>query len=71
MGLLAVPVAPQTFEEYLKVRRTLGIREAAGVEALETFVGTRTVEVAARVCGFSKVGEKAVLLLELPEGGYL
>ena len=61
----------QTFDEYLKLRRQLGIQEAAGVEALETFVGTRTVEVAARVCGFSRVGDKAVLLVELPEGGYL
>lgn len=70
--LLLAAISPaQTFEEYLRIRRSLGIREAAGVEALETFVGTRTVEVAARVCGFSRVGDKAVLLVELPEGGYL
>ncbi|MFN3684501.1 MAG: lytic transglycosylase domain-containing protein [Fimbriimonadaceae bacterium] len=68
---VAALASAQTFDEYLRLRRTIGIREAAGVEALETFVGTRTVEVAARVCGFSRVGDKSVLLLELPEGGYL
>ncbi|MCX7790582.1 MAG: lytic transglycosylase domain-containing protein [Chloroflexaceae bacterium] len=61
----------QSFDEYLRTRKSLGITATAGVEALETFVGVRTVEVAARVCGFSRVDGRTVLLLELPEGGYL
>lgn len=61
----------QSFDAYLKLRKANGIFQAAEIEALETFVGTRTVEVKGRVCGYSVVNGKTVLLVERPEGDTL
>lgn len=59
----------QTLAEYLKLRRELKITQAVGVEALETLVGARIVEVRGTVKGSMKVGETTSLMLEKSNGG--
>lgn len=54
--------------DYLKVRSKLGITNAAGTEALETLVGTGTLEVRAVVKGVLGVDGRSVLLIEVPGG---
>lgn len=59
----------QTLAEYLKLRSELKITQAVGVEALETLVGARIVEVRGTVKGSMKVGETTSLMLEKSGGG--
>jgi len=67
--LLASLACSQTFSDYLKTRRKLGITQAVGVEALETMVGDRTVEVSGTIKGVVRVESgSACLLLEKSDG---
>lgn len=52
--------------EYLKVRAKFGITTAAGTEALETLVGSGTLEVRAVVKGVLGVDGRTILLIEVP-----
>jgi soluble lytic murein transglycosylase-like protein len=54
----------QTLDQYLKLRRQHKISQAVGVEALETLVGARVVEVKGVVKGTFRVGNKSAILLE-------
>jgi hypothetical protein len=62
----------QTLKDYLKLRKQNGITQAVGEEALETFVGTRIVEVQGVCKGTMKVaGGPITILLEKSNGDTL
>lgn len=62
----------QTLNEYLQLRKKLGISQAVGIQALETLIGTRTVEVQGTVKGAVSVeGEGTSILLEKTDGNTL
>jgi len=52
--------------DYLNVRSKFGITSAAGTEALQTLVGSGTLEVRAVVKGVLGVDGRTILLLEVP-----
>mgnify|MGYP000969792394 CR=1 FL=1 len=58
----------QTFDEYLKLRKQYGIRQASSVVATETFVGTKILEVQGTVNGFIGSGSSGILILDNPQG---
>jgi soluble lytic murein transglycosylase-like protein len=60
--------AAMPFDQYLRVRKQHGISQAAGVEALETLVGSRTVEIQGTVKGAMRVNGKAAIFLEKSDG---
>lgn len=66
-GLASLLVA-QTFDEYLRLRRQYGITQATSSVALQTLVGTRTLEVQGVVRGVVRGDAGSVLLLESPDG---
>jgi hypothetical protein len=61
----------QTIEDYLKLRKRLGIAQHTEVAALETLIGTRTLEISGMVKGHVKSGGSAILILEATGGGDL
>lgn len=67
LAVLLVPgtLYGQTFAEYLKLRKELGISQAASSAALESFVGERTMEVK----GVAKGAIGSILILDNPNGG--
>ncbi|GIV01701.1 MAG: hypothetical protein KatS3mg015_0531 [Fimbriimonadales bacterium] len=65
-GLAAISAAGASLNEYLKIRSKYGISQAAGAEALETLVGTGTIEVRATVKGVMTVDDRTTLLIALP-----
>lgn len=73
--LLVLAVAPmvaaQTTDEYKKLRKQYGITQAAGVEALETLVGTRVVEIKGVVKGTVRTGESGIVMLKTDDGSDL
>ena len=67
--LAAVALAPaQSLQEYLKLRAKYGIKESAGVGALDAFVGSRVVEISGTVKGSFTIKGDHVLLLERSDG---
>ncbi|MGE0001084.1 MAG: lytic transglycosylase domain-containing protein [Fimbriimonadaceae bacterium] len=70
IALLAAAVCAhaQTFDEYVKLRKTNGVSRQADRAALEAFVGTRVIELGALVRGVVKSGDRKLLILER-EGG--
>jgi hypothetical protein len=58
----------QTLDEYLKLRRQNHISQAVGVEALETMVGSRVVEVQGVLKGAIAANGSTCLLLEKTNG---
>ena len=58
----------QSLSEYLKLRKTYGISQAAGAEALDALVGTRVIEIKGIVKGTFKVNGRHCLMLEKPDG---
>ncbi len=69
---LATGVASaQSLDEYLALRKKHGITQAVGVQALETFVGVRTMEVKGVVKGALTIGERNVLMVERTDGDSL
>lgn len=68
---MAALVPAQTLKEYLALRKQHGISRAAGIEALETFLGTRVVEVQCVVRGSFGFQGKTVYLVERPDGSDL
>ncbi|MFY9235211.1 MAG: lytic transglycosylase domain-containing protein [Fimbriimonadaceae bacterium] len=69
--LLGQTAQSQTLSDYLKLRAKLGITQSVGVEALETLVGARVVEVKGTVKGSMKVGDIVSLMLQKSDGGTL
>lgn len=63
---LAQSAVAQTLDSYLKVRRQYKITQAVGVESLQSFVGSRVVEVSGTVRGSIKGQNSYFLLLEVP-----
>jgi soluble lytic murein transglycosylase-like protein len=64
-----LPACGQSLKDYLKLRRQNSITQAVGEEALETFVGTRVVEVEGISKGTMKVADGPVtILLEKSNG---
>ena len=61
----------QSAQDYLKLRKQLGITQAVGVEALETLVGKRTLEVRGVVKGSITSGDLTCLMLERSDGEFL
>lgn len=61
----------QTFDEYLVQRKKFGITQAVGIQALETLLGTRTIEVKGVVKGVSSSASQSFLLLEKTDGDFL
>lgn len=66
--LAATPGFAQNTEEYLKARKGLGITQGVGVEALETLIGVRVLEVRGIVKGTMSSNGSSLLLLEGTEG---
>lgn len=67
LGCLTLSAA-QSLDAYLKMRRQHSIRQAVGVESLQTLVGSRVVEIQGRVKGSFRVNGKASILLEREDG---
>ena len=55
-------------DAYLKLRKSYGIRRAAGVEALAALVGKRILEISGVVKGTFRIGDKVTVLLESEAG---
>lgn len=64
----AVASPAQSLQQYLTLRKKYGISQAVGIEAMETFVGKRTMEVQGVVKGSLTVSGKTVLLVERTDG---
>ncbi len=58
----------QSLKDYLALRQKNGITQAVGVEALETLIGTRVVEVKGIVKGTFKMSDKGAIMLERADG---
>lgn len=58
----------QTLQEYLKLRKEAGISLAAGIPALEAFVGKRTLELRGTIKGTFTVGDRSVILVDRGDG---
>lgn len=71
MASTAAYSAAQTLNQYLALRKQHGITRAAGIEALETFLGSRVVEVQCVVRGSFGFQGKTVYLVERPDGSDL
>lgn len=69
--IFAAFAAAGSGDNYLKLRKQYGITQAVSVAALETLVGTRTVEVKGVVKGMMKTAQGASLLLEKSDGDFL
>jgi len=64
IAIFAGSASAQTLDDYLKLRKHYGITQAVGVEALETLVGSRVVEVQGVVKGSVTVEGRSTLLLQ-------
>lgn len=73
MGLVAVSAlsSAQDSNAYLKLRKQHKITQAASVAALETLVGSRTLEIKGVVKGMVTVGNGASLLLQRSDGDFI
>jgi soluble lytic murein transglycosylase-like protein len=73
IALCLVALAPlsraQTLDGYFTLRDQHGVTAAAGVEALETLVGTKVLEVRGIVKGSFRVGDRSAVMLEQTDGG--
>ena len=61
----------QTLAEYIKLRKQYGITQAVGVQALETLVGTKVLEIQGNVKGSLRVDSHDTLLLEKTDGDFI
>lgn len=67
--LLLAAIAPaQSLKDYLALRKKHGISQAVGIEALETFLGERTMEVKGIVRGTLAIDGVTVLMVERTDG---
>ena len=75
LAILLLPLGAdalaQTFTEYLALRKKHGVTQAAGVEALETLLGTRILEVRGLVKGAMTMGDITSIMVERSDGGFL
>lgn len=67
-AVAAMSATAQTLEDYLAQRKKHGITQAAGVQALEVFVGKRVLEVQGKIKGAFTVNGSHVLLVERTDG---
>jgi soluble lytic murein transglycosylase-like protein len=69
-ALIATPLAARagTLEDYVKSRKSFGITQAAGVVALETFIGERTLEVSGTIKGVIGSEGNRLLILDNSDG---
>lgn len=58
----------QSFQDYLKLRKSQKVTQATGIEALETLVGSRVVEIKGVVKGSVGSEDSMTLLLQTSEG---
>jgi len=58
----------QSLQDYLKLRKEAGISEAAGIPALEAFIGKRTLELRGTVKGSFSANGRNVLLVDRGDG---
>ncbi len=70
LGLASSSFA-QSLSEYVQLRKKWGITQATGVQALETLVGERTLEVSGIVKGSVRIGDAGTLILQSTDGGEL
>lgn len=67
--LLATSISyGQTLKDYLQQRKMYGISQAAGVESLDTLVGTRVIEIKGLVKGTFRAGGRQCIMLEKADG---
>lgn len=69
LGLTMLVAWAGASESYMRLRKTHGIEQSAGVAALETLLGTRVFEVRGVVNGFVRAGGNTILLLRGTDGG--
>ncbi len=68
VALAAVCAQAQTLDAYLKLRKSNGIFQAASVEALDTFVGTKILEIRGIVKGSIRSGKVTAFVVERADG---
>lgn len=66
--LVASAGAASELGDYLKLRSTHGVKQKVGLETLNTFVGTRVLEVSGTIKGSVRFGDSGTLMLETAEG---
>ncbi|MCW5941390.1 MAG: lytic transglycosylase domain-containing protein [Fimbriimonadaceae bacterium] len=62
--LAALPYADETFRAYLALRKDNGIVSPVGIEALQTVIGNRVLEVQGKITGTARTATGPHLLLE-------
>ena len=69
-AVMAAPLAARagTLDDYIKSRKSYGITQAAGVVALETFMGERTLEVSGTIKGVVGSQGNRLLILDNNDG---
>lgn len=68
LGLLVSFGAAQSSDDYKKLRKQFGITQSSGVEALETLVGTRVMEIKGVVKGTVRIGDTWTVMLKTYDG---
>jgi soluble lytic murein transglycosylase-like protein len=61
--------AAQSVQQYLALRKQHGVTAPVGVQVLNTLVGSKVLEIRGIVKGSFRVGERAALMVERPDGG--
>jgi hypothetical protein len=69
LALLVAVVPAQSLNEYLAARKAAKVTSAVSVGALDSLVGTRTLEIQGTVKGLVRVDGRTSLLLEKADGG--
>lgn len=69
LALLVAMVPAQSLNEYLAARKAAKVTSAVSVGALDSLVGTRTLEVQGTVKGLVRVDGRTSLLLQKADGG--
>jgi soluble lytic murein transglycosylase-like protein len=67
VALLQRPAA-DTALDYIRLRKKYGVYESVGVEALDSFVGTRVLEIKGTVRGTCRIGDIVGIQVEKPNG---
>ncbi|HEY0866780.1 MAG TPA: lytic transglycosylase domain-containing protein [Fimbriimonas sp.] len=66
--LLLIQAANASLSDYLALRKKHGVVQSVGVDSLQSFVGTKTLEIRGTVNGTFRVGDAYSLLLERGDG---
>ncbi len=65
---VAALASAQSSDDYKKIRKQYGITQCSGIEALETLVGTRVLEIKGIVKGTVRIGDSWTVMLKTYDG---